>query len=316
MWSIILFIAVIYLIIQAFKFNLYVGIGAVLAVLVYGYYKWYAEFCTAKAKSVYPKDAEKALAWFERGYKRGMSIGQKEAYAYYLLREGEVEKSERLYNSILAQKLKHETRLRIRAQYAVLLLKTDRLDEAIDMLEEITVNYVNTTTYGTLGYLYILKNNRRKAESYNKEAYDYNSTDPVILDNCTELYIKMGKINEAKKYADELIERKPYFAEAYYDSAFIYAKLCDFEKAEELIEEAKKCRLTFMSNVTTEEIDELSKNIQNSNTEMEYKLGTFSNKTQADETEETEEIVYYDDETITEYETFSDIEDDENDPFI
>lgn len=316
MWNAILFIAVIYLVYQAFRVNLFVGIGAVLAVLVYGYFRWYSEFCTAKAKAIYSKDPKKALQWFERGFKRGMTIGQQEAYAYYLLREGEVERAEQIYRHLLVQKLKPELRLKLRSDYAVLLLKTGRIDEAIEELEEITVNYVNTTTYGTLGYLYLLKNNRRRAEAYNREAYDYNSSDPVILDNCVQLYIKMGKFSEAKKYADELIEKKPYFVEAYYDAAYVYMKLGDFDKALELTEEGKKCRITFMSTIGEEELARFQTHLQNKDADIPHKLGSFTNQPEPEDTQE-EILEYYDDEEpIIEYEPIPDAEEDENDPFI
>jgi len=313
MWSVIFFIAVIYLIIQAFQVNVYVGVGAVLAVLAYGYFRWYAEFCTLRARAVYANDPEKAIVWFERAYKRGMTIAQKETFAYYLLREGETERAEEIYQQLLRQPLKADLRLKIRADYAVLMMKTGRIDEAIGELEEVTVNYINSTTYGTLGYLYLLKNNRRKAESYNKEAYEYNAQDPVILDNLIQLYIKLEQYNEAKKYADELIEKNPYFVEAYYDAAYVYMKLGDFEKALELVERGKQCRITFMSTIKEEELLQFEKSLQEKNSDIAHKLGTFLNTQQADEVETVYES---DDETALENTWISDDYEDDNDPFI
>lgn len=318
MWNIILLIAVVYVIVQAFRLNVFIGVGAILAVIAYGYFKWYSEFCTARAKTVYSKDPKKALLWFERGYKRGMTIAQQEAYAYYLLREGQTERAETIYNHLLIQRLKPELRLKLRSDHAVLLLKTGRIDEAIEELEEITVNYVNTTTYGTLGYLYLLKNNRRKAESYNKEAYDYNSSDPVILDNCVQLYIKMGRFHEAKKYADELIEKKPYFVEAFYDAAYVCMKLGDFDQALDLVERGKQCRITFMSTVKADELERFEQSLREKNTDIPHKLGSFSAASQIEETQEELPEDDYDDmeEPIIEYEELPVSEDDENDPFI
>ena len=318
MWSFLLFVAVIYLVIKAFQFNIIAGVIATILVLLYGYFKWYTDYCVMKARAVYSKDPKKALAIFERGYKHRMNIGQLEVYAYYLLREGEVEKSEAIYKKILSQNLRPELRLKVRANYAVLLLKTGRIDEAVEELEEITLNYINTTTYGTLGYLYLLKNNRKKAESFNKEAYDYNSSDPVILDNCVQLYIKLGRFSEAKKYADELIEKKPYFAEGYYDSAYVYMKLGDYDKALDLIEKAKICRITFMSNISEEDILEFEKNLNDKNYNFAHKLGDFSSS-ETEETEANEEPLEYayEEETVYEYEEVSSSDDDdENDPFI
>lgn len=301
-------LAAMYLVYTAFTVNLFVGIGAVILLLIYGYFKWLPGFCVARARNIYPKDPEKALKLFARAEKFRMNIGQMRVYAYYLLREGKVEKSEEIYKKLLTAGLKPELRLGVRADYAVLLLKTGRHDEAIAELEDITVHLTNTTTYGTLGYLYLLKDNIRKAVNYNEEAYDYNSDDPVILDNMTQLYIKLGDYEKAKKYADELLEKKPYFVEAYYDSAYVYMKLGEFEKAKELIEDAKCCKITFMSVVKDEDLDEFAENIKKGNTDFAHKLGSFSGSDEHTE-EDYKNLPEIEEEKAEEYEY-------EDDPFI
>lgn len=314
MWTAIFIVAVIYVLWNAFQANLWVGLVMTLALLAFLYFFWYADFCTNKARAVYPKDAKKAMKWFSRAYKKGMNIGQQQIYAYYLMREGEVEKSEKIYHDLLTARLKPETRFKIRSDYAVLLMKTDRVDEALSELEEITANYNNTTTYGTIGYLYLLKNNRRKAEEFNKEAYSYNSDDPVILDNMVQLYIKMGRFSEAKKYADELMEKKPYFIEGYYDAAFTYLKLGDLDVAKEIFAKGKDCKITFMSTINEEDVAAFQRALDAGDLSVSHKLGSFSEN----EPEEVpaKKLVHFDDEEpVYEYEE-PDEEVDENDPFI
>lgn len=274
--NILLFIAVLYLIYSAYRFNPIVGIVAVIAVVVLGIFKWYPSFCITNARRVYRKDPEKSLQWFARADKFRLNIAQMEVYAYYLMREGKAEKSEEIYKKLLKAGLNPQLRLKVRSEYAVLLTKTNRVDEAIAELEDIAVHYTNTTTYGSLGYCYLLKDSIRKAKNYNLEAYDYNSDDPVILDNMTQLYIKLGDYEKAKKYADEMLDKKPYFAEAYYDSAYVYFMLGESERARELIEDAKCCKITFMSTVKEEDIENLEKAIDKNNTQFAHKLGKFS----------------------------------------
>ncbi len=302
-------LAAIYLVYTAFTVNLFVGIGAVVLLGIYLYFKWLPGFCVANARRVYPNNPEKALKLFARAEKFRMNIGQMRIYAYYLLREGQVEKSEEIYKKLLKAGLKPELRLAVRADYAVLLLKTGRHDEAIAELEDVTVHFTNTTTYGTLGYLYLLKDSVRKAVNYNEEAYDYNSDDPVILDNMTQLYIKLGDYNKARKYADELIEKKPYFVEAYYDSAYVYMKLGNIKKAKELIEDAKCCKITFMSNVKESDLEEFAQNLENNKTDFPHKLGKFSGEEEYKE-EDFKNLPEVEEEK-TEEEYY-----DEDDPFI
>ncbi len=314
MWTAIFTVAVIYVLWQAFKTSVIMGLIMSLALLAFLYFFWYADFCTNKARSVYPKDPKKAMQWFERAYKKGMNIGQQQIYAYYLMREGEVEKSEKLYHDLLTARLKPELRFKIRSDYAVLLMKTDRIDEALSELEEITANYNNTTTYGTIGYLYLLTNNRRRAEEFNKEAYSYNSDDPVILDNMVQLYIKMGRYSEAKKYADELLEKKPYFIEGYYDAAFTYLKLGEIETAREIFEKGKGCRITFMSTIKEDDVAAFERALDAGDTSISHKLGSFLEN--SEEETPAEKLVHFDDEEpIFEYEE-PDEDEDENDPFI
>lgn len=314
MWTAIFTAAVIYVLWQAFKTSIIMGVIMSLVLLAFLYFFWYADFCTNKARAAYPNDPQKAMKWFERAYKKGMNIGQQQIYAYYLMREGEVEKSEKLYHDLLTARLKPELRFKIRSDYAVLLMKTDRIDEALSELEEITANYNNTTTYGTIGYLYLLKNNRRKAEEFNKEAYSYNSDDPVILDNLVQLYIKMGRYQEAKKYADELLEKKPYFIEGYYDAAFTYLKLGEIETAREIFEKGKNCRITFMSTIKEEDAAAFQRALDAGDTSISHKLGSFLS---SNEEVPVENLVHFDEneETVIEYEE-PDEEVDENDPFI
>lgn len=297
-------IASLYLIYSAFTVNILLGIGAAILLLIYAYFKWYPSFCIARARKVYGEDPEKALKLFAKTEKR-MNIGQLQVYAYYLLREGHTEKSEEIYKKLLSAGLKPELRLKIRGDYAVFLLKTGQIDEAIAELEDITVHYTNTTTYGSLGYCYLLKDSIRKAKNYNLEAYDYNSDDPVILDNMVQLYIKLTDYNEAKIYADKLIEKKPYFVEAYYDAAYVYMKLGDDARAKELLEDARCCRITFMSVVKEADLDTFEAALNSGKCDYEHKLGKFSGEEeyteeyndlpQIEEEKEEEEFEYEDD---------------------
>lgn len=305
--SILLLIAVVYLLYSAYRFNLIVGAVATVVVLILGVLKWYPDFCITKARRVYRKDPEKALRWFARAEKFKLNIKQMEIYAYYLMREGKVEKSEEIYQKLLKAPLNPQLRLKVRSEYAVLLTKTNRVDEAIEELEDVAVHYTNTMTYGSLGYCYLLKDSVRKAVNFNKEAYDFNSDDPVILDNMTQLYIKLGDYEKAKKYADEMIEKKPYFAEAYYDSAYVYLMLGDIDRAKELIEDAKCCNITFMSTVKADEIESLSEAIDKNNRQFAHKLGKFSGKDEYQE-EEYENLPEVEEKSV-EFEY-------EDDPFI
>jgi len=67
MWTLLFFVAVVYLIYTAFQFHVAAGIGAILAVLAYGYFKWYADFCVRvnhKGAEYFALDNAVAVAGF------------------------------------------------------------------------------------------------------------------------------------------------------------------------------------------------------------------------------------------------------------
>lgn len=258
MLEIILPIGFIALTVWAFFTNVLWGVIVLLALGLYFYLKRFANLCVLMALRNYGnQNINGCFRWFERAYKRGMNTQQKITYAYYLMREGRVERSENLLNSVLAFQLKPEVKYLAKSNHAILLLKTGRHQEAIEELEEIFPYYKNSNVYGSLGYLYILTGNLQKAKEFNHEAYEYNKENAVILDNMVQLYIRLGDYETAYQYAGELLEKSPSFIEAYYNAALVEKELGKLEEAREHLEHALTIRTTFMSSVSHEEAKEL-----------------------------------------------------------
>jgi len=251
----VLLLVILGFIIWLFTYNALWGCIFLIAFILYCFVKRYTALCIMRANRCYIKqDIEKCFRWFERGEKRGMDAGQKITYAYYLLREGHVEKAEALLNSVLAFSLPPELKNRAKSTHSVLLLKTGRLEEAREEMEEIFPTAKNTTLYGNLGYLYILLGDMERAESFNLEAYDYNQDDMVILDNMVCLYSSMGEYEKAYNYAQQLMAKKPHFIEAYYNTAMVEKALGKTADAKTHLEFSLTIRTNFMSAVTHEDV--------------------------------------------------------------
>ncbi len=251
-------IAIIGLLIWLFVSKPLWGVVALVVLLLYFYFSKYTDLCIAKAMRLYTlEDFDGAFRWFEKAEKRGMNGKQRITYAYYLMREGRVEKAETILNNLLAFKLSPELKLPAKSNHAVLLMKTGRIDEAKEELEEIFEQYRNSNVYGSLGYLYILGDDMKKAEEFNLEGYDYNKDNTVILDNMVQLYTKLENYEEAYRYACELMEKKPAFIEAYYNAAVVEIKLGKNEDAKAHLEHALTIRPTFLTTVTREMLQAL-----------------------------------------------------------
>lgn len=258
MMELLLLVGMIALVIWAFATNILFGVVALAAVLIYYYFKRYATLCFMIAMRCYgQEDINGCFRWFSRAEKRGMSINQKISYAYYLMREGRVERAEAVLNAILAFPQKPEVKYTAKSNHAILMLKTGRIQEALEELEEIFPNYRNSTIYGSLGYLYILSGDLEKAKSFNQEAYEYNKENAVILDNLVQLYNKLSDYETAYHYACELMEKKPGFIEAYYNTAVAEKALGKLEEAKEHLTYALTIRTTFISSISHEDVQAL-----------------------------------------------------------
>lgn len=259
MMEFLLIIGLIALIIWAFITNVLLGFLLLIGFGAYYYFKRYASLCQLMAMRAYGNDdINLAFKWFERAEKRGMSKSQKITYAYYLMREGRVERSEALLTSILAFRIDDQKlRFSAKSNHAILMLKTGRIDEALEEFEEIFEVYKTSSIYGSLGYIYILKGDLEKAEAFNLEAYDYNKEDNVILDNMVQLYNQLEKFDEAYRYACELMEKKPTFIEAYYNAAVAEIGVGKIEEAKAHLEHALTVRTCFISAIHHEDVQKL-----------------------------------------------------------
>ncbi|MBQ9915070.1 MAG: tetratricopeptide repeat protein [Clostridia bacterium] len=233
-----------------------------LAILLLFYFKFSA-FCTIMATQSYQRgQIESAFNWFSKAEQRGMDMNQKITYAYYLLREGKVEKSEELLKAVLAETGQSQLKNLAKANYATLLIRTGRVAEAIEELEEILPYFKNTTVYGSLGYAYILAGDLEKAEAFNKEAYEYNSDNAIILDNMIQLYTKLSDYETAYTYVKKQDEKGPGFIEAFYNMAVVEKALGKTEDAIEHLERALSIRPTFLSAVNHDDVKALLETIQ------------------------------------------------------
>ncbi len=264
MIDVIIVIAGGYIAFKAYQMSLIIGI--LVSLLVFGvvFYRKGAAFCMAVAMRNYTKGQKnKAMDWFERGYKMGMKTNQKTTYAYYLLREGRVGRCEEVLSAMLAfRSQKPLEKAQTKATHAMLLMKTGRLYEAIEEFEEIFPTYKNSSTYGSLGFCYLVQGNMQKALEFNEEAYDYNSDDLIIVDNLMQTYAKLGEFDKAYELSQKLMEKEPAFREAYYDVAVIEYQMGKTEDALKRLCHALTIPTSFLTTVSDEIINNLKTKIE------------------------------------------------------
>jgi len=245
------------IIILAFLVNKTAGYILLFAFLVYMLYIERSIFFEAAASRAYRKgDIDKAIGWLEKACRVAKNKPSvKILYGYLLLKTAKLEKAEKVFEELMNSNIDSNSMMQAKSNYALVLWKKGQLKDGIKMLKDVFSNYKNTTIYGSLGYLLILDGDMNKALSFNKEAYEYNNSNAVILDNLGYTYYKIGNIKKAEELYENLVSLNPSFPEAYYNYSCILKDLGRMEKALEIGKKAKDYRLSYLSNLDEEELN-------------------------------------------------------------
>jgi tetratricopeptide (TPR) repeat protein len=254
------------LIILAYKFNIWLGLGVTAILLAIGIYSFIPSFYELKGNKAYQiGDFKQSKDWYKKAYDTNRAkISTKISYAYILMRTGDMEEAENVLNIIIRTKgVKPEQKKNARQQRCMVYYKQGRLEEALEEAYEIfdNGNYKNTTLYGMLGYFKYLHDSPQEALEFCLEAYEYNSDDRDIMDNLSLCYYKLGEYEKAKEISDKIISANPQFVEAYYHGAQIAVKCGNYDTAKKYLDKIPDCRWSNMTTVTHEEVDRLTKEV-------------------------------------------------------
>ena len=209
----------------------------------------------------YFDDHDTGFKWLKKAYDTGrMAPQQALVYAYLLLRDGHIVQSEKLISSVLYKSRRKLTRQNLQAaelNLAIISWKKGDIKDAIQKLEGVyDEDYRSTVHYGTLGVFYILAGELEKAEKFCLEALEYNPGDLSIKDNMGLVYLKLGRLDEAREMYEELFEAgTPEFIEAYYNYGQVLEKLGDIEGAKEQYNKALGCPERYLSTVKLSAVD-------------------------------------------------------------
>lgn len=199
---------------------------------------------------------DNAVMWFEKAYKsKTANCKTITSYGYLLLKSGNIEKSEKIFNEVLCSKSSEDEKMYAKSNLALVLWKKEKLDEAVSMLQEVLENYETSTIYGSLGYLLILKDDLDASLEFNLKAYDFNSSNTVILDNLGQTYYLRHQYDEAEKIFKELIALNPAFPEAYYNYGLVLWKKGETQNALDYMKKSLNYNFSFLSAITRQEVE-------------------------------------------------------------
>lgn len=204
-------------------------------------------------------NTEKALRIYRKAEKIGkMSYNAKVNYGYFLLKNGHINDARIVFNkTAMDKKLSKTAKQQIKSLKALVIWKEGRIDEAIEMLEEVTAEYVTSMTYQSLGLLYVLNRDKEKAMSYCLEAYEYNPDDNVIMDNLAEAYALCGEREKAMEIYEELLSRNPHFPDAYYGYGILLMQCGRNEEGLDYIGQSLNKKFSFLSALPRERVESI-----------------------------------------------------------
>lgn len=216
-----------------------------------------------------------------------LSVSKTLLYAYMLVRDGELDRGEAVINKVTYLNRNNLTNANIidaDMSRAVICWKRDKIEEGIEILEELyNKNLRSTTLYGTLGYFYILNNQFAKGFEFNKEAYEYNSDNQVIADNYGCNCILCSDFEKAEEIYKRLLPQKPAFIEPYYNYAMLLEKRMQIQEAIEYYKKALNYPEKYLSVITHKRIYEAIE-------KLEKQIVTLERKDTPVQEEQPEEI--------------------------
>lgn len=258
------FIIPLLIIFAAFKNGILLGIATIILYIGIWIFIKRAAVYEFSGRYAYTKNnLEKAFKLFEKAYKaKGCNRNFKILYGYLLLKQGEMAKSEEVFNLLMKEKITQSQEMQIKSNLALILWKKDKIDDALELLEKVYEQYKNTAVYGSLGYMYILKGDAKKAMEFNLEAYEYNDSDNIILDNMGQAYYINNEYDKAKEIYEKLIPKAPTFPEAYYNYGLVLFKLNMKDEALQQFKKAVNYKFSFVSTITKEEVEQRIKELE------------------------------------------------------
>lgn len=244
----------------AFRLSILIGIATMLLGFLLFAFILRGDLLAIYAFHMYGKDHGKGFLWYERAMKTGKLRPQQTlVYAYLLIRDGVLDKSERIINKVLFMdkgKLSDEYVNASHLNLSIIKWKRGQLTEAIADLEEVyNTGFRTTVMYGTLGTYYLLNGQWAKALEFNKEALEFNDTDHAIRDNLAQNYYLIGDIKSADEIYDALIDEVPQFIEPYYNYGKVLENMGEYEAAMANYEKALTMPEKFLSTVTHAQVE-------------------------------------------------------------
>lgn len=177
-------------------------------------------------------------------------------YAIVLLQNGNPEKALELLEKSRALNKKPLFEKLIILAISSCYWKTNRIEDAINILENLRKNYeyVSPEALTTLGYFYMLNKEFEKALEISEMALGDEKNYSSAWDNIGQIYFFQNDYKNAKENFLKSIEFNPYSVDSLYYLGILEEFENNNDKAKEYFERASKCRITALNTINKEDL--------------------------------------------------------------
>lgn len=254
---------VIFLIFDGFIIskNYTIAVPILCFYIAYKLFKYKSSIFAFKGNLAFEKkDYEKALKFYEKACTvNNVDDSTKLKYAYILLYCGNTKRCKEMLELIESNKLQSNLKNSYLITEAMFEWKTGNLRNALQKCKSIDKDFKHTLIYETLGYLLLVNGSYEEALAYNKEAFEFNDSSLIIIDNLAQSYFFLKDYAQAKAlYKNMLMEKetKPSFSEPYYYYGLISKNEGNLDSALEYFNIALSKNEVFLSDLTHNKINE------------------------------------------------------------
>lgn len=255
------FVLPVLLLFFAFRFNAGLGWIIILCFLLYGLFVSRYDIYAHIGNSNYIKgNEEAAFKWIKKAANHKSCKPRIIAgYAFLLLKRELIDEAEKNVERIINGNYPADEKNNAKTYLGLVEWKKGRPMNGITLLQEVYTNFKNTNLYSNLGFLLTLRGNWEKSLEFNEEAYEYNSTNSIIVNNLGTTYLALNRYDKACEIYEALLKNNPNFAEPYY---YYGIALLELNKKEEAIQSIKKSLnyRTFLQSTLT--IDKIKNKIE------------------------------------------------------
>lgn len=210
------------------------------------------------AKQLKANNLEEALPFYRKAAICSSSnVKAIKTYVFLELKTGSYEEAlETLKTIISKRKFLHDDANQLDLLQAILYWKLGDNKTALQILNDLKANNFNSLDfYEVYGYVLIQDENFEKAISISNEGLKIDDLSQIIRANLGEIFYKIGDIEKACFYFNELIDECANFSEPYYFMGIISKEKDDSYKAKELLNKALKYDESILSNLSKNDIE-------------------------------------------------------------